>query len=215
MATAAALQRLRKEYKRILIEPVEHIDCAPCEDNILEWHYVIKGPNNSPYNGGIYHGKLLFPKEYPYKPPSIMILTPNGRFKTNTRLCLSMSDFHPETWNPLWSVSSILSGLLSFMLENTPTYGSMDSTEEFKHLCASKSLQFNCKDKIFQTLFPQYIEQFNKLLAENNIINENAQNNNTENNNNNINTINGPILNINNKPNKIGNTNTQSETQTE
>ena len=30
------------------------------------------------------------------------MLTPNGRFKTGIRLCLSMSDYHPETWNPLW-----------------------------------------------------------------------------------------------------------------
>lgn len=39
-----------------------------------------------------------------------------SRFKTNTRLCLSISDFHPDTWNPAWSVSTILTGLLSFMV---------------------------------------------------------------------------------------------------
>jgi len=50
-----------------------------------------------PYAGGQYHGKLIFPSDYPYKPPAIMMLTPNGRFNTNTRLCLSMSDFHPES----------------------------------------------------------------------------------------------------------------------
>jgi ubiquitin-protein ligase len=48
--------------------------------------------------GGKYHGKLIFPASYPFKPPTIMMCTPSGRFKTNTRLCLSMSDFHPETW---------------------------------------------------------------------------------------------------------------------
>jgi len=32
------------------------------------------------------------------------------------RLCLSISDFHPDTWNPAWSVSTILTGLLSFMV---------------------------------------------------------------------------------------------------
>ena len=41
-------------------------------------------------------GKVIFPPQYPYKPPSILMLTPNGRFATNTKLCLSMSDFHPE-----------------------------------------------------------------------------------------------------------------------
>ena len=29
------------------------------------------------------------------------MITPNGRFAVNTRLCVSMSDFHPETWNPV------------------------------------------------------------------------------------------------------------------
>ena len=69
------------------------------------------GARGSPYEGGYFHGKLKFPPEYPLKPPSILMLTPSGRFKPNTRLCLSMSDFHPETWNPMWSVSTILMGL--------------------------------------------------------------------------------------------------------
>lgn len=66
--------------------------------------------------GGYYHGKLIFPKDYPFKPPRIMMMTPNGRFQTNTRLCLSISDFHPDLWNPAWSVATILTGLLSFMV---------------------------------------------------------------------------------------------------
>jgi ubiquitin-protein ligase len=77
---------------------------------------VIRGPENTPYFGGFYHGKLVFPSEYPYKPPRIYMITPNGRFKTNSRLCLSISDFHPDTWKPAWSVSTILTGLLSFMV---------------------------------------------------------------------------------------------------
>ena len=66
---------------------------------------------------------ILFPPQFPFKPPSLLMCTPNGRFKVHTRLCLSMSDFHPETWNPMWSVSTILMGLYSFMLEDTPTLG--------------------------------------------------------------------------------------------
>lgn len=73
--------------------------------------HTCPGAKGSPYEGGYYHGKLKFPPEYPLKPPSILMLTPSGRFKPNTRLCLSMSDFHPESWNPMWSVSTILMGL--------------------------------------------------------------------------------------------------------
>lgn len=42
--------------------------------------------------------------------------TPSGRFQPDTRLCLTMSDFHPSLWNPSWSVATILNGLLSFMV---------------------------------------------------------------------------------------------------
>ena len=37
---------------------------------------MIAGPKDSPYEDGQYHGKLVFPPEYPYKPPAIMMLTP-------------------------------------------------------------------------------------------------------------------------------------------
>jgi hypothetical protein len=40
----------------------------------------------------------------------------SGRFETNTRLCLSMSDFHPETWNPMWSLNCKLECLYLGML---------------------------------------------------------------------------------------------------
>lgn len=30
---------------------------------------------------GVYHGILTLPSEYPFKPPNIQFVTPNGRFK--------------------------------------------------------------------------------------------------------------------------------------
>ncbi|CAD7093937.1 unnamed protein product [Hermetia illucens] len=156
-----ATSRLRQDYLRLKRDPVPYITAEPLPSNILEWHYVVKGPEDSPYYGGYYHGTLLFPREFPFKPPSIMMLTPNGRFKTNTRLCLSISDFHPDTWNPAWSVATILTGLLSFMLENTPTLGSMETTAYEKKQLAKKSLAFNLKNSHFRDLFPDICEEIN------------------------------------------------------
>ena len=119
---------------------------------------MIKGPKGSPYEGGMYHGKLKFPTEYPFKPPAISMLTPNGRFKPNTRLCLSMSDFHPETWNPLWSVSSVLTGLYTFWLDSAPTVGSTTATLAQKRAFARDSWAFNKRDPIVRKLFPELLE---------------------------------------------------------
>lgn len=159
-----ALSRMKQDYMRLKKDPLPYITAEPLPSNMLEWHYVVKGPEDSPYQGGYYHGTLLFPREFPFKPPSIYMLTPNGRFKTNTRLCLSISDFHPDTWNPTWSVGTILTGLLSFMLETTPTLGSTESTLYEKQQYAKKSLAFNLKNPHFRELFPEICDEIHKRL---------------------------------------------------
>ena len=151
---------------RIKRDPVPYVTAEPLPSNILEWHYVVQGPEQSPYEGGYYHGKLVFPMEYPFRPPSIYMTTPSGRFKTNTRLCLSISDFHPDTWNPTWSVATILTGLLSFMLEKSPTFGSIETSDYEKCQLAQQSLSFNLKDNVFMELFPDIVEEILKKIDE-------------------------------------------------
>jgi len=136
---SSAVARLKQDYIRLKRDPVPYIVAEPLPSNLLEWHYVVRGPKDSLYKDGLYHGKLVFPSEFPFKPPSIFMITPNGRFKTDTRLCLSISDYHPDTWNPAWSVSTILTGLLSFMLERSPTLGSVETSDWDKKQFAFKS----------------------------------------------------------------------------
>jgi len=80
MATKAAQKRLTKEYVGMQKEPPPFVWAAPDERNILIWNFLIHGPPDSPFAGGEYHGLLLFPSEYPFKPPGIKMLTPSGRF---------------------------------------------------------------------------------------------------------------------------------------
>ncbi|XP_059302973.1 ubiquitin-conjugating enzyme E2 34-like isoform X2 [Lycium ferocissimum] len=147
MAEKACVKRLQKEYRALCKEPVSHVVARPSPNDILEWR-------------GYYYGKIKFPPEYPFKPPGISMTTPNGRFMTQKKICLSMSDFHPESWNPMWSVSSILTGLLSFMMDNSPTTGSVSTTVAEKEKLAKASLAFNCKNPTFRKLFPEYVEKY-------------------------------------------------------
>ena len=85
------MTRLQKEYRALLKEPVPQIAAHPAPNNLLEWHYALdfpSGDGTTPYEGGVYHGKVVFPPQYPFKPPSILMFTPSGRFAVNTRLCL-------------------------------------------------------------------------------------------------------------------------------
>ncbi|KAG9289012.1 hypothetical protein G9A89_015561 [Geosiphon pyriformis] len=150
-----AYKRLTKEYVSFQKNPPPYLMAKPLENNILEWHYVIRGPPDTPYHNGEYHGVLNFPPEYPYKPPAIRMTTPSGRFQPDARLCLSMSDFHPSTWNPGWSVATILTGLLSFMCGNEATTGSIKTTDADKKIYAARSHQYNINDPKFKEIFPE------------------------------------------------------------
>jgi len=75
-------------------------------------------------------GKIVCPPEYPAKAPKIYMLVDNGRFKTDKNgyadgICLSVSHYHPESWNPVWKVNQIVIGLVSFWLTDENTAGGM------------------------------------------------------------------------------------------
>ena len=133
-----------KEYRDLLKNPIENIIILPNPNNIYEWHYIILG-TEEPYKNGIYYGILTLPIEYPYKAPRIIIKTPNGRFKPDTRLCFSMSDYHQETWNPNWNIRTIMIGFYSFMLEESQTEGSIETSYEERLKYTANSYEFNKK----------------------------------------------------------------------
>ena len=139
-----AVKRLMKEAQE-LKEPTEQYHAQPLDDNLFEWHFTLRGPVDSDFNGGIYHGRIILPPEYPMKPPSIVVLTSNGRFEIHTKICLSISGHHPESWQPSWSIRTALLAILGFM----PTHGggaigSLDYTPEERKRLAKKSLEYKC-----------------------------------------------------------------------
>lgn len=54
-------------------------------------------------------------------------------------ICLSISSFHPESWNPAWKVSQIVVGLSMFWLTDDDTYGAEYDSSERRTELAFKS----------------------------------------------------------------------------
>lgn len=79
------------------------------------------------------------------KPPSIVLLTPNGRFEVNTKICLSISGYHPETWLPSWSIRTVLIALIGFMSTPADTsYGAVNFPSDARKKLAIKSRCWSC-----------------------------------------------------------------------
>jgi len=127
------------------MDPSDRYHAAPLENDMFEWHFTIKGADKTDFEGGVYHGRILLPAEYPFKPPNIIFLTPNGRFQTNMKVCLSFSAYHPELWQPAWGIRLILEALISFLpTKGDGAVGALDWTSAERKRLAKESSKFNC-----------------------------------------------------------------------
>ena len=110
------------------------------EDDIYEWDVVLLGAPDSLYNGGIFHIKLSFPKDYPNSKPEVIFLTPIYHLNVNP-LKLEGNEIEPlghvsvsfiNWWKPNTTVKEILIQLYSifYLQTNDSPYG-LDRSIEF------------------------------------------------------------------------------------
>lgn len=134
-----------QEHRLLQKDPPEMFVAAPLDDNIFEWHFTIQGGDDTPYAGGLYHGRILLPPQYPHKPPDVVFLTPNGRFEVNKKICLSITGYHPETWHAAWDIRHALTALIAFM--PTPpngAIGALNYSDREKRILAKRSRSYRC-----------------------------------------------------------------------
>lgn len=145
MSKSPSLRRIQADIRELALSPSDRYTAAPLESDMFEWHFTIAGPPDSDFSGGLYHGRILLPPDYPFKPPNIVFLTKSGRFETNVKVCLSFSAFHPELWQPAWGIRLILEALIAFL--PTPAdgaIGSLNYTPEERRKLAKASVNYYC-----------------------------------------------------------------------
>jgi ubiquitin-protein ligase len=104
------------------------IRLSPLTGNLREWHFSLLGPDNTPYQGGCYHGKISLPSEYPHRAPAMCMLTPSGRWEVGKDICLSVTSYHQETWNPNWSLRTLVMGLRLHMPSHAQEIGGVSGS---------------------------------------------------------------------------------------
>ena len=132
------------------------------EEDLLKWYFIIYDLDDTPYKNGVYFGKIKLPNEYPLKAPDFYVITPNGRFETNTKICTTFSSFHQETYTSTWNILTMMEGLISYMTENnTSGIGTINTTVEEKIYLAKNSLKWNIENSEFNKIFPDINELIN------------------------------------------------------
>eukprot|EP01053_Blabericola_migrator_P005693 Blabericola_migrator_1__5692@NODE_288_length_10293_cov_65_527675_g237_i0_p3_GENE_NODE_288_length_10293_cov_65_527675_g237_i0NODE_288_length_10293_cov_65_527675_g237_i0_p3_ORF_typecomplete_len409_score81_14UQ_con/PF00179_26/9_4e22ProkE2_B/PF14461_6/0_0031DUF2890/PF11081_8/2_7e02DUF2890/PF11081_8/0_41zfSec23_Sec24/PF04810_15/0_1_NODE_288_length_10293_cov_65_527675_g237_i077178943 len=144
--TGQSIRRILREWNEISTNQNPFWTASPINpDEPYEWHFTIRGPSGTAFEGGVYHGRLVLPTTYPMTPPTLFFLTPNGRFEVQKKVCLSATNFHPECWQPAWGIRLILDALHAFF--PTPGEGavhSLDWPDHSRRQLAEASKRFTC-----------------------------------------------------------------------
>ncbi|CAG9318652.1 unnamed protein product [Blepharisma stoltei] len=70
-----ATKRINLELQRLKNKNLTHIVYQPYENNIFNCWGMIEGPENTPYQGGIFYVLIKLPLDYPFKNPKIYFMT--------------------------------------------------------------------------------------------------------------------------------------------
>ena len=70
--TSPAMLRLMSDLRQIKQDPPLGCSASPCaDDNLFVWNATIFGPDDTPWEGGIFQLKITFSEGYPAKPPRV------------------------------------------------------------------------------------------------------------------------------------------------
>ena len=114
-----SLKRLRKELTELANDPPSNCSAGPIGEDLFHWQATILGPEDTPYEGGVYMLNIHFSAEYPFKPPKINFITKIYHCNINSSggICL---DILKDQWSPALTVSKVLLSISSLLTDCNP-----------------------------------------------------------------------------------------------
>ncbi|CAG8495565.1 1843_t:CDS:2 [Funneliformis caledonium] len=112
-------KRIIKETERLIADAAPGINARPHEENLRYFDVDITGPEQSPFEGGIFKLELFLPEEYPMTPPKVRFLTriyhPN--IDKLGRICL---DILKDKWSPALQIRTVLLSIQALLSAPNP-----------------------------------------------------------------------------------------------
>lgn len=117
---STAVRRLVQEFRTLKAHPISYVRAEPSSSNLFYWDAWIQGAPDTPYYGGTFHLSMVFPSDYPFRPPAVKFETrvyhPN--ISINGAICVDL--LKQGVWSPALSIQALLLALLSLLATPNP-----------------------------------------------------------------------------------------------
>ena len=115
----ASAKRIKKELENIQKDPPLNCSVGLENGDIFKCTATITGPSESPYAGGIFHLNIIFPQNYPFKPPKITFATKvyHPNINSSGGICL---DVLKDQWSPALTIDKVLLSICSLLTNPNP-----------------------------------------------------------------------------------------------
>ncbi|KAI3372303.1 hypothetical protein L3Q82_022670 [Scortum barcoo] len=118
----AASRRLAKELEEIRKSGMKNFRNIQVEEsNLLSWQGLIV-PDNPPYDKGAFRIEIIFPTEYPFKPPKITFKTKiyHPNIDEKGQVCLPV--ISAENWKPATKTDQVIQSLIALVNDPQPEH---------------------------------------------------------------------------------------------
>ncbi len=85
------------------------------KENLFEWQAILRGPPDTPYEGGIFKININVPENYPFSPPKCVFITkifhPNINIDSG-EICFELLK---DKWTSQWSLESVCVAIFNLL----------------------------------------------------------------------------------------------------
>jgi ubiquitin-conjugating enzyme E2 D/E len=112
-------KRIQRELLDLRRDAPLNCSAGPTGEDIFRWEGIIVGPDDTPYAGGIFNLNIMFPVDYPFKPPTISFATQiyHPNINQSGAICL---DILKKEWSPALTISKVLLSVCSLLSDPNP-----------------------------------------------------------------------------------------------
>ncbi len=138
------------QYKLAVKQPDVYLKFAMDEKDYNKWYILLSGfdGDEGEYTGGEYLVRIKLPADFPYSPPEFYFMTEQGLYGTETKVCISIGEYHKADARAALKVDGFCNQLISGLIGWRDMGGGiqiLQTSVEQKKRYAAKSREYNLK----------------------------------------------------------------------